>query len=157
MLQRLLKKSDRVFNSTKGNKSATVSLAQQRKKIAMKLNNPRIAKIHFHLIRHWKATMEYHKIQNIIQVQCLLGHKSIFKVSSKLIGMLRRLPKKSDRVFNSTKGNKSVAVTLAKQRKKIAIKLGNPRIAKIHFHLIRHLKATMEYHKTSIIIQVQAY
>jgi site-specific recombinase XerC len=77
MLQRIPKKSDKLFNCSKNNKSAAVCLAHQRKKIALKLGNPRIAKIHFHLIRHWKATMEYHKTQNIIQVQRLLGHKSI--------------------------------------------------------------------------------
>lgn len=81
----------------------------------------------------------------------------IFKVSPKLIGMLQRLPKKSDKVFNSQKGNKSAAVCLSQQRKKIALKLGNPRIAKIHFHLIRHWKATMEYHKTQNISMSNAY
>jgi integrase len=54
-----------------------IGFAHQRKKIALKLGNPRLAKIHFHLIRHWKGTMEYHKTQNIIHVQRLLGHKSV--------------------------------------------------------------------------------
>jgi hypothetical protein len=34
------------------------------------------------------------------------------------------------------------------QRKRIARKLGNPRILQIHFHTFRHWKGTMEYHKT---------
>ena len=46
-------------------------------KIARKLNNPRLSKITFHTLRHWKATMEYHKTKDIIHVQQLLGHKSI--------------------------------------------------------------------------------
>jgi integrase len=76
MLEMLPKNSDKVFGRSNP-RNASVCLAQQRKKIARKLQNPRIAKIHFHLIRHWKGTMEYHKTQNIIQVQRLLGHKSI--------------------------------------------------------------------------------
>ena len=44
---------------------------------SQKIANSRIAKIHFHLIRQWKGTMEYHKTQHIIQVQRLLGHKSV--------------------------------------------------------------------------------
>jgi integrase/DNA-directed RNA polymerase subunit RPC12/RpoP len=76
MLEALPKKSDNVFGNT-NRSTASVCLSQQRKKIARKLQNPRIAKIHFHLIRHWKGTMEYHKTQNIIAVQKLLGHKSI--------------------------------------------------------------------------------
>jgi integrase len=50
---------------------------EQRRGIAKKIANPRIAKIHFHLIRHWKGTMEYHKTQSLVHVQKLLGHKSI--------------------------------------------------------------------------------
>ena len=76
MVQMLPKTHDRIFGRSNP-RNASVCLAQQRKKIAKKLQNPRIAKIHFHLIRHWKATMEYHKTQNIIHVQKLLGHKSI--------------------------------------------------------------------------------
>ncbi|MEM3880868.1 MAG: tyrosine-type recombinase/integrase [Candidatus Bathyarchaeia archaeon] len=76
MLQSLPKVKDEVFGKTTP-RNASICLAQQRKKIARKLANPRIAKIHFHLIRHWKGTMEYHKTQNIIHVQKLLGHKSI--------------------------------------------------------------------------------
>jgi integrase len=75
MLQRLPKTSDRIFVTS--GRHMGIGFAQQRKKIALKLGNPRLAKIHFHLIRHWKGTMEYHKTQNIIQVQRLLGHKSV--------------------------------------------------------------------------------
>jgi len=54
-----------------------VVLEYQRTKIAHKLKNDRIHKIHFHTLRHWKATMEYHKTKNILHVMKLLGHKSI--------------------------------------------------------------------------------
>ena len=50
---------------------------KQRKTIARKLQNPRIAKIHFHLIRHWKGTIEYHETRSIEHVRQLLGHRSI--------------------------------------------------------------------------------
>jgi integrase len=49
----------------------------QRKKIAHKLKNDRILKIHFHTLRHWKATTEYHKTKDILHVMKLLGHKNI--------------------------------------------------------------------------------
>ena len=52
-------------------------LRSSRLKVARKLRNPRIAKIHFHLIRHWFGTMEYHKHPDMDHVRRLLGHKSI--------------------------------------------------------------------------------
>jgi integrase len=33
--------------------------------------------ITFHTLRHWKATMEYHKTKDILHVMHLLGHKRI--------------------------------------------------------------------------------
>ena len=42
-----------------------------------------------------------------------------------------------------------------RQRKKIARKLGNPRILQIHCHTFRHWKATTEYTKTKNILYVQ--
>jgi integrase len=50
---------------------------QQRKRIAYKLQNPRILRIKFHTLRHWKGTMEYHKTKDILHVKQLLGHKRI--------------------------------------------------------------------------------
>jgi integrase len=49
----------------------------QRKKIAYKLKNDRILKIHFHTLRHWKATTEYAKTKDILHVMKLLGHRNI--------------------------------------------------------------------------------
>ncbi len=49
----------------------------QRKRIANKLGNPRILKIHFHTLRHWKATTEYAKTKDILHVMKILGHKNI--------------------------------------------------------------------------------
>ena len=77
----------------------------------------------------------------------------MFKVSSELIAMLNNLPKKSDRIF----GNRTVSSwegSFALQRRKAAIKLQNPRLLQIHFHTLRHFRATMEYAKTKDILHV---
>ena len=76
MLNRLPKDSKRIFGdcNLRGFRS---SFSQQRKRIARKLDNPRIQQISFHTLRHWKATMEYHKTKDILHVQKMLGHRSI--------------------------------------------------------------------------------
>jgi len=71
----------------------------------------------------------------------------IFRVSPKLVGILQTLPKKCDRIFGKgSVRDKQWIFTL--QRKRLAVKLGNPRLAQITFHTLRHWKGTMEYHKT---------
>ena len=50
---------------------------KQRWRIAQKLQNPRIERITFKTLRHFKATMEYHKTKDILHVMQLLGHKNI--------------------------------------------------------------------------------
>ena len=72
------------------------------------------------------------------------GNPRIFKGSVKLINMLDALSKKSQRVF----GDSPVwhKATFYKSRKYIARKLQNPRILRIHFHTLRHWKATMLYY-----------
>ncbi len=50
---------------------------QQRKRLAFKLQNPRLLRITFHTMRHWKGTMEYHKTKDILHVMQVLGHKNI--------------------------------------------------------------------------------
>jgi len=50
---------------------------RQRKRAALKLQNPRLMQISFHTFRHWKATMEYHKTKDILHVMRILGHKNI--------------------------------------------------------------------------------
>lgn len=49
----------------------------QRKRIARKLQNPRLERITFHTIRHWKATMEFQRTNSLPQVQEFLGHRDI--------------------------------------------------------------------------------
>jgi len=53
------------------------SFQRQRQKLAYKLQNPRLMQISFHTLRHFKATMEYHKTKDILYVMQLLGHKNI--------------------------------------------------------------------------------
>jgi len=49
----------------------------QRKRIAHKLNNPRLESVSLHTLRHWHATMLYHKTRDILLVQKRLGHRNI--------------------------------------------------------------------------------
>jgi len=79
----------------------------------------------------------------------------MFKVSSKLIAMLNRLPKDSEYVFRKT-NILSFRSNYLRQRKRIASKLKNSRLLNVHFHTLRHWKATMEYHKTKNILHVKA-
>jgi integrase len=52
-------------------------LGHQRLRVAQKLKNPRIAKISYHSLRHWKATQLYHQTKDILYVMKYLGHRSI--------------------------------------------------------------------------------
>jgi integrase len=71
----------------------------------------------------------------------------IWKVSEKLIGMLKCLPNNSQKVFGDTTYD-SLKQTLQLARKRLAYKLQNPRLLKITFHTFRHWKATTLYHQT---------
>ena len=42
-----------------------------------------------------------------------------------------------------------------RQRKRLAHKLGNPRLLSIHMHTFRHWKGTVEYHETKDIFYVK--
>ncbi|MFQ6127240.1 MAG: hypothetical protein ACE5R6_21925 [Candidatus Heimdallarchaeota archaeon] len=50
---------------------------EQRKRIAEELKNPRILRITFLTLRHFKGTMEYHRTKDILHVMKVLGHKNI--------------------------------------------------------------------------------
>ena len=41
-------------------------LSHQRKRLAHKLSNPRLLKIHFHTFRYWKGTMLYHETKDML-------------------------------------------------------------------------------------------
>jgi integrase len=76
MLQALPNKNELIFAGVKP-KYAQQVFKCSRRKLAKNLNSPRLDKIHFHLIRHWFGTMEYHKKPDLIHVQKLQGHRNI--------------------------------------------------------------------------------
>jgi integrase len=75
------------------------------------------------------------------------GNPRIFNISDKLVNMLATLPKKNKYVFG-TASKVTRGSVFYKVRKKVARKLGNPRILKIGLYTFRHWKATMLYHET---------
>jgi integrase len=80
VLERLPKKDEYVFTTGSGPTTAkhlASLLWGGRKSAARKLGNPRLLKITYHTLRHWKATMEYHRTKDILHVKELLGHKNI--------------------------------------------------------------------------------
>lgn len=87
-LNALPKNGEKVFNCRADSlKGAFLTL---RKKQALKLQNPRLLKIGFHTIRHWKATMLYHKTKDPLYVRDFLGHKSM-KNTEKYVNIERKI------------------------------------------------------------------
>ena len=82
MLDHLPHRSEHVFRNPAIDKSESLddfsrNFSAQRRKIAEKLQNPRILRISFKTLRHFKATMEYQKTKDILHVMRLLGHRNI--------------------------------------------------------------------------------
>jgi integrase len=77
----------------------------------------------------------------------------IFRVSQKLFDMLSCLPKASTYVFGNYR-IQGFARSFQRSRRRLAEKLGNPRLLQITFHTFRHWKATTEYAKTKDILHV---
>jgi integrase len=79
MLSRLEKNyGDRVFSlPTMRMDYFALNLQRQRRKIANKIQNPRLIKIHFHTLRYWKGTMLYHQTKDRYYVMLQLGHRNI--------------------------------------------------------------------------------
>ncbi|MEM1563713.1 MAG: tyrosine-type recombinase/integrase [Candidatus Bathyarchaeia archaeon] len=77
MLSSLPRNGERVFSKYRNLRSLSSNFERNRKRIAFKLGNPRLLKISFHTLRHWKATMEYHKTKDILHVMEMLGHRNI--------------------------------------------------------------------------------
>jgi len=75
MIKALPKKNSYIFNTN--SRSLQSVFARQRNKLAKKLQNPRLKQIHFHTLRHWKATITYHKTRDILLVKYMLGHKRL--------------------------------------------------------------------------------
>jgi integrase/predicted RNA-binding Zn-ribbon protein involved in translation (DUF1610 family) len=77
-------------------------------------------------------------------------------LSGKLLTMLNQMPRTNEFVFGERTIN-SLKATYTRARKRLAFKLGNPRLREIHFHTLRHWKATMEYHYTKDILHVKEF
>ncbi|MBS7635434.1 site-specific integrase, partial [Candidatus Bathyarchaeota archaeon] len=75
MLGSLPREGERIFAISVSSANSTFFISRRR--AAEKLQNPRLKRIGFHTIRHWRATMEYHKTKDILHVKQLLGHKRI--------------------------------------------------------------------------------
>jgi len=82
------------------------------------------------------------------------GEPRIFQISEKLATMLGQLPKVSTRIWK-IKSSKNLGRQFRRERKRVAHKLGNPRLLQIHLHTLRHWKATIEYARTKDILYVQ--
>ena len=83
------------------------------------------------------------------------GNPRIFSISSNLEAMLARLHRKTEYLFGSSKA--CMSSSFYSERKRIAHKLGNPRILKIGLHTFRHWKATTLYHETHDIVLVKEF
>ena len=75
MLKTLPKEGEYVFNQGGTLEHFANNFRKQRRRIAYKLKNPRINRISFKTLRHWKVTMEYHGTKDILHVMEVLGHK----------------------------------------------------------------------------------
>jgi len=76
MLNMMPKTSQKVWGDVQLNQFRKNSYFQ-RKRIAHKLQNPRLERITFHTLRHFYGTMEYHRTKDILHVKERLGHRSI--------------------------------------------------------------------------------
>ena len=76
MLNQLPRNSDHLFGDSTLEYFARWFYVK-RKEIAQKLGNPRIRRIGFKTLRHWRATTLYHKTRDILLVRRTLGHKDI--------------------------------------------------------------------------------
>jgi integrase len=76
MLNMLPKKDQKIFGKTKLS-NFRKNFMGQRKRLAHKLQTPRIDKITFHTLRHLFGSLEYFKTKDILHVKERLGHQAI--------------------------------------------------------------------------------
>jgi integrase len=79
-----------------------------------------------------------------------------WKISTRLLGMLGSLKKKSEYIFGDPT-TRAIRSTLCATRKRLSQKLQNPRLLRISFHTFRHWKATTLYHQTRNILLVKEF
>jgi integrase len=76
MLNSMPRTNEFVFGTTTMN-SLKATFTRSRKRLAWKLQNPRLREIHMHSLRHWFATMDYHRGKNLLETARKLGHREI--------------------------------------------------------------------------------
>jgi integrase len=76
MLNALPRDSQKLFGDGPINSMKTTFL-KTRRRLAAKLQNPRLLRISFHTFRHWKATTLYHQTKDPYYVKQFLGHKEL--------------------------------------------------------------------------------
>jgi integrase len=92
MIRNIPKTRDHVFANADDMRSC---FFMQRRRLAKKLGDSSILKVHFHSFRHWKATAEYHNTKDLIHVQELLGHKNI-EITRQYIYIEKQVYKKAE-------------------------------------------------------------
>ena len=84
------------------------------------------------------------------------GRPRQFKLSDKLIAMIKRIPRERETVWPGTQLTlMHLRQSYYNQRKRLAAKLENPNIAKITLHTFRHFYASKLYHNTKDILLVK--
>jgi integrase len=76
-LKSLTKQEETIFNRYSSLSNLRRSYERQRNRTANRLGNPRLRRITFHTLRHWKGKEEYRKTKDLLHVQQTLGHKNI--------------------------------------------------------------------------------
>jgi integrase len=78
------------------------------------------------------------------------------ELSGKLLNMLSNLPKENSMLFGNV-SQYGLKNQLCRTRKRLAFKLGNPRLEAIHMHTFRYWKGTMLYHHKPDILYVAEF
>jgi len=80
----------------------------------------------------------------------------IWKISTRLLGMLESLKRKNEYIFGNP-NTRAIRASFCDMRRSISQKLQNPRLMRISFHTFRHWKATNLYHQTKNILLVKEF
>lgn len=80
------------------------------------------------------------------------GNPRILPLSERMIDILQRFPKRSEKIFAATKD--AIKSNYYQQRIKLTMKLGNPRLRKIRLHDFRHWKLTEVHHDTKSLLML---
>ena len=74
------------------------------------MGNPRLIRIHFHTLRHWKGTNEYRKTKDIIHVMQVLGHRRIQNTLKYI--QLAKVCESTDYVCKVAKDDKEISLLI---------------------------------------------